>query len=426
MPDIQIRIGDCLDELRAIPTASVDSIVTDPPYGLSNFGPDIVTDAIVKWASGQRDYAPQGRGFMGKSWDAFVPPPAVWDEALRILKPGGHLLCFAGTRTQDLMGISIRLAGFEIRDAVAWAYSVGMPKAMDVAKAIASSSGRPEDIRRLQMGSAYTPSGRGRVNYDHGGGSVMNGATTPVALPAAAQQWQGWKTALKPAIEPIIMARKPLEGTVAANVQAYGTGALHIDACRIPTTDSLGGGAYAEIGGRSGSLHAGSGMNVAGKTVGTVFVQPDGRYPANLILDEPQAAALDGQSGVTSVTGERSQRSRDATVAGTTWGTNNHRSREYPGDSGGASRFFYVAKPTKGERPVAPDGTRHPTVKPLTLIRYLVRLVTPPGGLVVDPFAGSGTTAEAALLEGCDAIVIDREAKYGPLIQIRLDRNEEA
>lgn len=306
--------ADCLAALRDMPDASVDAIVTDPPYGLSNTRPDQVAETITRWVSGDREYLPTGRGFMGHEWDAFVPPAAVWDECLRVLKPGGHLLAFAGSRTHDLMTLGIRLAGFDIRDSIAWLHSQGFPKA---------------------------------------------------------------KSQLKPAFEPITLARKPLTGTVAANVQEHGTGALNIDGSRI-------GG-------------------------------PSGRWPANVVLDESQAAELDRQSGVSvSRTGGKA-----GAIGYHAGGTGADRGGH--DDKGGASRFFYVAKAPKSERPVV-DGTAHPTVKPLALMRWLVRMVTPPGGTVLDPFAGSGTTLEAAMLEGFNVIGIEREADYLPLIQARIDR----
>lgn len=370
-----VNTGDCLAWLRSMPDNSVAAIVTDPPYGLSNIKPARITEAITAWATGDRDRVPDGRGFMGKAWDSFVPPPAVWGECLRVLKPGGHLVAFAGSRTHDLMGLSIRMAGFEIREGLAWIYGTGFPKSMNVGKAIVSG-GRPEDIRRLAMGDDYQPSGRGRVNYDHGAGSAMNGKSVP-----AGTDWDGWGTALKPAFEPVTLARKPLEGTVAANVLKWGTGALNIDGCRIETS------------GRGES----------------------GRWPANVVLDESQAAALDDQSGVS----KSSIGKPRGASHGDGWGMT-QTGAEYD-DAGGASRFFYCAKASKKERPVI-DGVRHPTVKPLALMRWLVRLVTPPGGTVLDPFAGSGTTLEAAMLEGFDVVGVEREPRYIPLIEQRIER----
>src|SRR5699024_7416296 len=215
--------GDCLEELKKLEDNSVDAVVTDPPYGLSNTKPAQVADVLAAWVTGETEAVPAKRGgFMGKDWDSFVPPPAVWEECMRVLRPGGHMAVFAGARTQDLMGLSIRLAGFEIRDTLGWIYGSGFPKSMDVSKAIDKAAG----AERKKV-----PATGGLTNY-----AVMNddgwskiGQANPVMdgpIPATsdAQRWDGWGTALKPAIEPIILARKPLVGTVAANVLAHGVG----------------------------------------------------------------------------------------------------------------------------------------------------------------------------------------------------------
>jgi len=334
---VTVHHGDCLDVLRTIPDSTVAAIVTDPPYGL---------------------------GFMGKAWDD-LPPGEEWArECLRVLKPGGHLLAFGGARTWHRLAVAVEDAGFEVRDSIAWLYGSGFPKSLDVSKAIdkaAVHGTRP---------SLYNQDD----SYD-------------VAAPAtpAAQQWQGWGTALKPAFEPIVVARKPLVGTVAANVLAHGTGALNVDATRVgldgekPPTGSGGPNTGASM---EGGVMRGVGGNVT---------PASGRWPANVLLDGDAAAELDEQSG----------------------------------DTGGASRFFptfrYQAKAPTRER-VKVGGVAHPTVKPLALMRWLVRLVTPPGGLVLDPFAGSGTTVEAALLEGVQCIAVEREAEYLPLIADRIER----
>lgn len=389
---VTLHHGDCLDVLREMPDASVDAIVTDPPYGL---------------------------GFMGKAWDA-LPPGREWAEACyRVLKPGGHLLAFGGTRTWHRLAVAVEDGGFEIRDSLAWLYGSGFPKSMNVAKAIASGTGRPEDIRRLSMGADYVPSGRGRVNYDHGGASAMNGSTADVDVPDHAEQWQGWGTALKPAFEPIVVARKPLAGTVAANVLLHGTGALNIDATRVE-------GAKPDTT-RGASVNATS-MNSPIGGQGRILDDGAGRWPANVILDESQADALDQQTGTLTsgkmlpthttagVDGRASAYGADAAGGFTTM--------ETYGDSGGASRFFYVAKADASER-VRVDGIAHPTVKPLDIMRWLVRLVTPPGGTVLEPFAGSGTTVEACILEGFKCIAIEREADYLPLIVQRVNRRRD-
>lgn len=353
----EVHLGSCLDVLPTIATATIDAIVTDPPYGLSNVNPAGITNAITEWATGNRSFVPDGKGFMGKDWDAFVPPPAVWDECMRVLKPGGHLLAFAGTRTQDLMGLAIRLAGFEIRDSIAWIYGSGFPKSHNL----------------------------------HG-------------------DWEGWGTALKPAHEPIIVARKPLVGTVAENVQRHGTGAINIAATRIPFRSEQDAASATPQGRVTSNASAGAAPDVDHGERREID-RPDnsgGRFPANVMLDEEAAAILDQQSE-------------------------------------GASRFFYVAKASKSDRneglselPLVErlpnyagmqnmDGGRdrsrrnfHPTVKPTDLMRQLVRLVTPPGGTVLDPFTGSGTTGKAAILEGFTFLGIELTAEYLPIIEGRL------
>jgi DNA modification methylase len=352
---IKVVLGDSLEVLRKLPDASVHAVVTDPPYGLTNTDPSHVVTALTRWVGGERDYIPSGRGFMGKEWDSFVPPPALWDEVLRILKPGGYLLSFAGTRTHDLMTLSIRLSGFDIRDSIAWMHSEGFPK---------------------------------------GGSKIEVAGQT------------GWGTQLKPSFEPIVVARKPFRGTVKSNVAVHSTGALNIDGTRVgfPDDDPLltWGEKYGGKLNSKGEEYATKSWPKIGSRPGVVNAA--GRWPANVVLDEDQAASLDEQSGVL----------RSGSLAGD--------GVSYA-DEGGASRFYYVAKAKRNERPEV-NGVVHPTVKPLDLMRWLVRLVTPPEGIVLDPFAGSGTTAEAALLEGFPALVVEREETYIPLIQQRLTRSK--
>lgn len=326
----EIHHGDCIEVMRTMPDNSVDSIVTDPPYGL---------------------------GFMGKAWDA-LPPGLEWaEECLRVLKPGGHLLAFGGTRTWHRLAVAVEDAGFEIRDSIAWMYGSGFPK---------------------------------------------------------------HRTALKPAFEPIVMARKPFKGSLAANEAIHGTGALNIDRCRIEA-----GNDYFD---KCASV-VGLGSNKDGAVYGafdgsrTDSSHVEGRWPANVTLDESSAEALDEQSGVLiSGGGVRRPMGAYGSVYETGLAPDG---KAYAADKGGASRFFYVAKAPKRERPVV-DGVAHATVKPLMLMRWLVKLVTPEGGTVLEPFAGSGTTIEACILEGFNCIAIEREAEYIPLIHARIDRQEAA
>jgi hypothetical protein len=236
-----LYLGDCLDILPTLPDASIDAVVCDPPYGLSELAAATVVQAIAAWMAGDRTHVPDGRGFMGKDWDRFVPPPGVWDECLRVLKPGGHLVAFAGARTVDLMTLSIRIAGFDIRDSLHWIYGSGFPKSLDVSKAIDKAAGAQREV----VGDKLDRPGYHLHGHDSGTGALGRGisATTAESRLRAAQitapatpeaaRWSGFGTALKPAHEPIVLARKPLAGTVAATVLAYGTGALNIDGCRV-------------------------------------------------------------------------------------------------------------------------------------------------------------------------------------------------
>jgi len=344
--------------MRTMPDCSVDAVVTDPPYGLS---------------------------FMGKAWDYDVPGVDVWREVLRVLKPGGHLLAFAGTRTQHRMAVAIEDAGFEIRDMIAWVYGSGFPKSLNVSKAIDKAAGAERE-------TPFSPE---------------------------AQQWEGWGTALKPALEPITVARKPFKGTVAANVLEHGTGAINIDGCRVATDDNLNGGAYAINGlERTDEWGANNGFR---RNQGLEYVQPSGRWPANLIHDgSEEVASLFPQSNSSQPSangryGDGKGRGGNAIFGD---GLNSSTPNRAPiGDSGSAARFFYTAKATKAER----QGCTHSTVKPLDLMAYLCRLVTPPGGTVLDPFMGSGTTIKAALPEGFNAIGIERDPSYFAMAEHRMN-----
>jgi site-specific DNA-methyltransferase (adenine-specific) len=395
MSEPRIIHADCLDALRDLPSESVHAVITDPPYGLANTDSTHVVETLSRWFAGERDYLPSGAGFMGKAWDAFVPPPAVWDECYRVLKPGGHLLAFAGTRTVDLMGLSIRLAGFDLRDTITWLYGSGFPKSLDVGKAIDKAAGATREVVGPRV---YADGMTGHFSDAVLYGSVAGGTTKMITTPATpdAQQWNGWGTALKPASEPIVMARKPLTGTVAGNVLAHGTGALNIDATRVATTEPLGrpyGGANEVYGKFSMERGTRTGDELTG------------RWPSNVVLSH--ASTPDGG---------------DACAGGCVGGCPVATLDQHSGE---VSRFFpafrYQAKAPSKERPTA-AGVAHPTVKPLALMQWLVRLVTPPGGTVLEPFAGSGTTVEAALVEGFDVLAIEREAGYLPLIQQRIDR----
>ena len=337
---------DCLEGMRLLGDNSVDSIVTDPPYEL---------------------------GFMGKSWDStgIAYSVEIWKEALRVLKPGGHLLSFGGTRTYHRMACAIEDAGFEIRDQIQWIYGSGFPKSMDISKAIDKAAGDTEDV----------------------------------------QQWQGYGTALKPANEPIVLARKPLsEKTIVANVLRWDTGGLNIDGCRIETKDNLNGGAYSrekKSDGQWGTMH---------NFVGKEYKQPQGRFPANVIFDEKAGAILDKQSG-TLKSGKMKAKTKRQNLKGWAGDMPKETANETIGDSGGAARFFYCAKASKADRGI---GNTHPTVKPLKLMEHLVTLVTPGNGLVLDPFTGSGSTLLAASKLGFNFIGFELDKGYYDIVNQRI------
>ena len=381
---VTIYHGDCRDIMEGkLPDNWVDSIVTDPPYEL---------------------------GFMGKGWDAsgIAYNVEVWENAYRILKPGGHLLAFGGTRTWHRLAVAIEDAGFEVRDSIAWMYGSGFPKSHDVSKAIDKAAGAEREV----VGKRDTYTGADK----HANTFMASPRLMPITAPAtpAAQQWQGWGTALKPAFEPIVVARKPLIGTVAENVLAHGTGALNIDGCRIDMGAEYDAEKVQRQQNSAGAIDGAFGAAaLIGKEIPTY--NGKGRWPANVILDESQAAELDRQSGVTTA-GAAGKKGSGGFVNGY--------DGEYDvpyGDTGGASRFFYTAKANSAERPRV-DDVAHPTVKPLELMRYLVRLVTPPGGTVLEPFGGSGTTIEACVIEGFRCIAIELTEEYLTLIAQRLTK----
>jgi site-specific DNA-methyltransferase (adenine-specific) len=407
-----LHTGDCRDVMATLPAESVDAIVCDPPYGLS---------------------------FMGKGWDHGVPGVDFWVEALRVLKPGGHLIAFGGTRTYHRLAVAIEDAGFEVRDCLMWLYGSGFPKSHDVSKAIDKQAGAERKVVSMQKGSLVSA---GRENwknlYDRGDGKTPDGRDyyeiikrkekreeegIAITAPSTdlAKQWHGWGTALKPAYEPAILARKPLRGTVADNVAQWGTGGLNIDGCRVgdeqtTTTIKDFSQAHGNQFGKAGITYPKTGEKI----------NPPGRWPANVILDEDAAAALDAQSGV-----------------------------------GGASRFFYTAKASRSEREAGLDGVEaqsigakgnglgrtcevcgasvlegcacdnrtysnqkranhHPTVKPIALMRYMIRLVAPRGAVVLDPFMGSGSTGCAAMVEGMQFVGIDITPEYVDIARRRI------
>ena len=389
-----VILGDCLDVLRELPDNSIDSVVTDPPYGLSK-EPGI-EEVLTKWMAGE-DYTHRGGGFMGKTWDSFVPGPSIWREVYRVLKPGGHALVFAGTRTQDLMTVSLRLAGFEIRDVIEWLYFQGFPKSMDVGKAFDKRAG----VEREKIGQATKAAPT--YHTQNVGGKIARIDTYDITAPATdlAKKWDGWGTALKPAHEPIIMARKPLVGTVTENVERFGTGALNIDGCRIPTEDDLGR------------------LNKSSATWGTYGngansqyrkpIEEQGRFPANIVTTEPDAF----WSKYCNVTPPELSKKASKKDRNSDW-----RGEEITLEIRPAGGLKGRADGSLGKQTF--NRNTHPTVKPTDLMAWLCRLVTPPGGIVLDPFAGSGSTLVAAKREGFQYIGIEREAEYVEIAKARV------
>jgi site-specific DNA-methyltransferase (adenine-specific) len=420
LQNAKVFFGSCLDVLPTLADNSVDAIVTDPPYEL---------------------------GFMGKSWDnsGIAYNVDVWRECLRVLKPGGHILAFGGSRTWHRLAVAIEDAGFEMRDSIAWLYGSGFPKSHNISKAIDKLHDAERDV-----------TGHGTRKYISNKQTLSGGAGTPnydltISATDDAKKWDGWGTALKPAFEPIVVGRKPLIGTVAENVLKYGTGGINIDATRVGT--------------ETVTINTfDNGAKPFGDAIGEPFTSREsvGRWPANIILDEHTAQLLDEQSGI-SKSPPTYTRKADG-FGKTSYGIGEAAGKVSInfGDGGGASRFFYVAKANKKDRNEGldnlvaqesagkgnglgrlcaicgasilkpcecPDRTFvnppkqnfHPTVKPTALMQYLVRLVTPEGGTVLDPFTGSGSTGKAAILEGKQFIGIELTEEYLPIIAGRLE-----
>ena len=407
--------------MRELPDACADAIVTDPPYGLS---------------------------FMGKKWDYDVPSVEIWAECLRVLKPGGHLLAFAGTRTQHRMAVRIEDAGFEIRDMIAWVYGSGFPKSLDVSKAIDKAAEAERDF--VPVGDAVKRMIPGADQNETGSWIKDNGREYQpgISKPAteAAQQWQGWGTALKPALEPITVARKPLIGTVAENVLAHGTGAINVDGCRVSGTPRTTH-ARGNVRGKPGEIYGG------GKGLPSCeYEGAEGRWPANLIHDGSQMVLdLFPEANSARANGNPNNPKRGTNHTATSYGQGDGKVTHDYRDSGSAARFFYCAKTSKKDRDEGLEGfevkrtggmratadgsmltgsgnerataraNSHPTVKPTDLMRYLCRLVTQPGGVVLDPFMGSGSTGKAAKREGFGFIGIERDKAYFDIAKRRID-----
>jgi site-specific DNA-methyltransferase (adenine-specific) len=356
LQNAKVFFGSCLDVLPRLADNSVDAIVTDPPYEL---------------------------GFMGKSWDnsGIAYNVDVWKECLRVLKPGGHILAFGGSRTWHRLAVAIEDAGFEMRDSIAWLYGSGFPKSMNIAKAIDKASGYKGEVIGTET-----------VDIGMQGGSMHAGRGMQLAereireLSPEAKVWDGWGTALKPAFEPIVVARKPVDGTIAANVLKHGVGGINIDSTRIGDSN--------------------------------------GRWPANIILDEHTADLLDKQADASKFFYVAKANNKDRNE-----GLDDLVAQESAGKGNGLGRLCAICGASILKPCECPDRTFvnppkqnfHPTVKPTALMQYLVRLVTPEGGTVLDPFTGSGSTGKAAILENKQFIGIELTEEYLPIIAGRLE-----
>jgi site-specific DNA-methyltransferase (adenine-specific) len=388
---------------------SIDSIVTDPPYGLGK-EPDIV-EVMKSWIE-TGYHKIQGSGFMGKEWDSFVPQPIVWKEIYRVLKPGGHILCFSGTRTVDWMGMSLRFAGFEIRDTLAWIYGSGFPKSLNIGKAIDVIQGNEREV----LGNNGT-----RPIQTREENIITKGNT----------EWEGWGTALKPALEPIILARKPIsEKTIAENVLRWGTGGINIDDCRIDYSnndDSRIGKEY-KHNAKAGLEIGNHKNNKDGQE--QLLHNPEGRFPANVLHDGSEEVIQNfpyskSSGGSGQATKQKSgYKNNGIQFSGYKQGYEADGLGGYR-DEGSASRFFYCAKASQEERIMGLYDNNekqnfHPTVKPLKLMRYLCKLITPKNGVILDPFMGSGTTGMSAILENFNFIGIEKEKEYFELSNQRI------
>jgi DNA modification methylase len=424
---MKLILGDSVDKLKELDDNSIDSIVTDPPYGLS---------------------------FMGKKWDYDVPSQEIFEECLRVLKPGGHLLSFAGSRTYHRMAVRVEDAGFEIRDQIMWIYGSGFPKSLNIGKAMDKVQGNEREVVGKKGGKIdFSKTKKGDTSFYET--AWDNKDYVELEITKGNSPYEGWGTALKPAHEPIVMARKPLsEKTVVNNVLEWGTGGINIDASRVGTDDTRSKASMTALGQNSGWNKHSNKEVIAGSE--------SGRFPANIIFDEEAGKILDEQSGISKSTGGRSGNKEGVGQNGIYGQYSGEVKDGNPGlgDTGGASRFFYCPKTSKTDRNEGledfkgkqigtynahssdleiyggsslgaasmsgnnkmpqPKQNFHPTVKPTDLMLYLIRLVTPTGGTTLDPFMGSGSTGKAAVRGGFDFIGIEREKEYIEIAEARI------
>lgn len=437
--DATIFHADCRDVLRQLEDNSIDSIVTDPPYALVSIVKRFGKPGSAP-AKSNEAYQRASAGFMGKSWDTgeVAFSEEFWTECLRVLKPGGHVVAFSGTRTYHRMAVAIEDAGFEIRDQLGWLYGSGFPKSHDVAKALDKAAGVEFKAKPASGVGFMGPDGPGGYNV------TKNQLERTGESTHDAKHWQGWGTAIKPAWEPICLARKPLsEKSVAANVLKWGVGALNIDGCRVEAEKKTGWGGKAAGGNSWNDDNCGLTKDGAARPV-------EGRWPANIIhdgSDEVLAAFPSAPGQQRSVGPEHG--SKDSRGIYGDFGPREHTVPRVD-ETKSAARFFYCAKASRADRDDGldhlqkkeggmvsntsgqhitrreedykpkPRANTHPTVKPTELMRWLCRLVTPPGGTVLDPFLGSGSTGRAALMEGFKFIGCEREDEYLPIAEGRI------
>jgi len=422
-------LGDNIESLKKLPDNSIDSVVTDGPYGLT---------------------------FMNKKWDYDVPSIEFWKEVYRVLKPGGHVLSFGGTRTYHRMVVNMEDAGFEIRDQIMWLYGSGFPKSHNIGKSIDKLEGNEREVvgikktpYKVDNTASQSNCIVGSMNGDFSKQVDENGYRVKV-VQKGQSEWEGWGSALKPANEPICLARKPLsEKSIAENVLKWKTGGINIDGCRVESINNehFRGVVDNTIKDDTGEFKSKSGF--VKKIIATD--SPLGRFPANIILDEIAAEMLDEQSGISKSSGhkieKRNNNSKDIFDI-----KYYHREKSYV-DNGGASRFFYQAKVSKAERNMGldefedkiiegrdvgqdersvaykkrptPTKNTHPTVKPVALMTYLCRLITPPNGIVLDPFMGSGSIGISALLEGFRFVGMEMDSEYFKIAEARINSYED-
>ena len=500
MSKTKLMLGDNIESLKKLPDNSVDSIVTDPPYALTS-----IKKRFGKEGSAPAQYGTDGafqrasKGFMGKEWDAEVPTVEFWREVYRVLKPGGHVLSFGGTRTYHRMVVNIEDAGFEIRDQIMWLYGSGFPKSRNIGKDIEKINvGGLSNLKQIgtkkgtvatnhhELATKDKPKGFSYKTASHTlshseVATARTQTTGDIPVYEINNEYDGWGTALKPANEPICVARKPLsEKSVAENVLRWGTGGINIDGCRVkfddkdtnPATNPLYRHKNADKYKQVTDHGQKEGVNVAF----TNSLNPpseEGRFPANIILDEIAGELLDEQTGYLKSGEVKPHHKKNKTAngyQGSCYGKfqNEDTTLKGYGDGGGASRFFYQAKVSKAERNMGLDGfeetttggkghgldrrcshcntsmlkpedckceepdwitpakkNSHPTVKPVSLMAYLCRLVTPPNGIVLDPFMGSGSTGIAARLEGFKFLGMEMDKDYFKIAESRIENFEE-